>query len=444
MERNWSDFTNLHSNLPGARDAFEKACETLFRSIYKGANVQQVAVKQGDGGIDIFVGNYGTEPLIIIQCKYFIDEIGNSQHSQINSSFKKAKDSTEYDVKEWILCVPRILNQDEHKWFGDWKQRKQLEYQLNDRFIQIKNGNELIDLMKQHDLYNSIFKLDESIMIKEIHQAMYPAKINQNRKAKQEHVLFIKYLKEYEPFYFRREQDDILNSALNVSHVWISGDSGLSKTNLLTRSVIVKEFESVSCDLSPITINAADDILEDIISTIRSKYSSLINNRIERNPNKIKELADLLDVLSNNYQNIALCIDELGIDHDDIFKDFVDQIVKFTNYHTNNSKNQSKIKFIISTITDPRSFCKNINKAREYFNFIHLVKWTDKEIEGLYLIIKSSLGLDFEKSDETQILSQSQGNPRLLKNIIKKIISFEGVPGWTIQKAINNAINDQV
>ena len=52
MSRDWFDFKALHSNFAGAREAFENACETLFRKIHQGRNVQQVKVKQGDGGID--------------------------------------------------------------------------------------------------------------------------------------------------------------------------------------------------------------------------------------------------------------------------------------------------------------------------------------------------------------------------------------------------------
>ena len=34
MHRDWNDFKVLHSNIAGAREAFENACETLFKKIY--------------------------------------------------------------------------------------------------------------------------------------------------------------------------------------------------------------------------------------------------------------------------------------------------------------------------------------------------------------------------------------------------------------------------
>lgn len=159
ITRDWRDFKSLNSNFAGARVAFENACESLFRKYYKHHNVQQVEVKQGDGGIDIFIGNYGTEPITVIQCKFFLDEIKDSQKQQIRDSFNKAIKSKDYKLKNWILAVPRVLVQDEHQWWGKWKKRMELVYSERENFIEIKTGNELIDLLKQYDLYEQIFQI---------------------------------------------------------------------------------------------------------------------------------------------------------------------------------------------------------------------------------------------------------------------------------------------
>ena len=91
MNRNWYDFKILHSNFAGARLAFENACETLIRVQHPDKNVKSVRIKQGDGGIDIFLGNLGVEPIDVFQCKFFLDNVGTSQKSQIDKSFLKAK-----------------------------------------------------------------------------------------------------------------------------------------------------------------------------------------------------------------------------------------------------------------------------------------------------------------------------------------------------------------
>ena len=124
MNRNWTDFKSLHSNLAGAREAFEDACETLFKKIYHDKHVSQVKVKQGDGGIDIFIGEFGNEPITVIQCKFFLEAFEESQHSQIRESFRTAIESDKYTLKEWILCIPRVIDIDENAWWFKWKKKQ--------------------------------------------------------------------------------------------------------------------------------------------------------------------------------------------------------------------------------------------------------------------------------------------------------------------------------
>lgn len=158
QERTWNDYKSIKGGLTGARDSFEKDCETLYRKIYQ-ENVQIVEVKKGDGGIDVFVGEYYNE-IKVIQCKGFFDEIKSAQIQQINNSFRKAINSQDYKMKSWDLCVPRSFNKDEHNLWSNWKQKVIDEFNLDDSFIKLVNGNELIDLMKEHDIYRIIFDID--------------------------------------------------------------------------------------------------------------------------------------------------------------------------------------------------------------------------------------------------------------------------------------------
>jgi hypothetical protein len=99
MQKDWRDFKSLYGNIEGAREGFEKACETLFRKVYYPQYVSQMAVKQGDGGIDVFVGEFGIKPISVIQCKFFLESFGDSQKSQIRESFSRAKNTDNYKLK---------------------------------------------------------------------------------------------------------------------------------------------------------------------------------------------------------------------------------------------------------------------------------------------------------------------------------------------------------
>lgn len=206
MNRNWTDFKSLYGNLAGAREAFEDACETLYRAIYPAQHVSQMRVKVGDGGIDIFVGEFGIEPITVIQCKFFLDSFEDSQRSQIRDSFDTSVRSNKYELKEWILCIPRVIDIDENSWWFKWKHKKLEEYLKSNNFIKIINGNELIDLLRKHTLYNQIFKIEDSIKIDEIHKALIPQKISFPTAIKPNTILFNNYSIKNEPFYLERNQ----------------------------------------------------------------------------------------------------------------------------------------------------------------------------------------------------------------------------------------------
>jgi len=176
MQKNWRDFKSLYGNIEGARDGFEDACQTLFDKVYPDKQVSKMAVKKGDGGIDICIGELGVEPIIVIQCKFFLESFGASQKDQIKKSFHRAITSDKYELDKWILCIPREIDIDETSWWAKWKNEKLLEYSQDNEFISLQNGIHIIDLMKKHDVYNQIFQMQDSLRIEEIYSVIIPKK----------------------------------------------------------------------------------------------------------------------------------------------------------------------------------------------------------------------------------------------------------------------------
>lgn len=170
MERDWRDFKSLKGGIEGARAAFENACENLLRKIHKEKTVQQVKVKLGDGGIDIYVGELGIEPITVYQCKFFLEEFDTAQHAQIRNSFNTAINSDKFELKNWVLCIPNVLNIDETQWWTKWKSKQIKIHNKDTQFITLINGNELIDLMKTYGIYDIIFEIEERNLTREIHK----------------------------------------------------------------------------------------------------------------------------------------------------------------------------------------------------------------------------------------------------------------------------------
>lgn len=307
MYRDWRDFKELKKGIAGAREAFEDACETLFRKVYSDLPVGQVKVRQGDGGIDIFIGKLGVEPITVIQCKFFLEEFDEAQKNQIRKSFNTAVTSAKYELKNWILCLPRIIDIDENSWWFGWKERRTLEYGRTDSFISLKMGNELIDLFKQHDLYNQVFEIDDSIKIAEIHKAVVSQSLSLPDEILPKDVFFTGYSIAAEPYYLKRKIDKEFITSLNLNNLWVFGDSGLGKTTLVNRNLTVNNLEYCYCDLSPIKILSSEDVLEEILSKIEEKFA------VERRYSESNKIKGITQILCKIGKKVIIVIDELSV-----------------------------------------------------------------------------------------------------------------------------------
>lgn len=179
MER---DFNWLWENLKeGARDKFEEICYEVYSNKYPDDDVHRVRVTQGDGGIDVYIDQQSGD-YTIVQCKYFLNEIGDSQKKQIRDSFGVAMKNYEDELTEWILCVPLTLSEKEHEWWKKWKKKNEKEFSIS---IRLHDSSKLMRLMKKHNFYDEYFntvRIDrdfvEDVISKDektqIHNRIYP------------------------------------------------------------------------------------------------------------------------------------------------------------------------------------------------------------------------------------------------------------------------------
>lgn len=162
MKRNFKYLVDKH-NIAGAREEFERLCEDVLKKEYPLYNVHGVKVSQGDGGIDVFIGDINSS-MDVYQCKFFIDEIGSSQKTQIKDSFEKVMSEYGDNINKWILCVPCELTRQNYEWWSDYKAEKENEY---DVVLDLLTENDLLDLLKKHNLYDEYFgltRIDSSLL----------------------------------------------------------------------------------------------------------------------------------------------------------------------------------------------------------------------------------------------------------------------------------------
>jgi hypothetical protein len=163
----------------GAREKFQTLVEQLIKSDIPTAST--VRVVQGDGGIDVHVGDL-TDPagIDIYQIKYFPDGVGDAQKNQIRDSFKTVATSTDFRCIRWMLCLPRDMSVEEKSWFEGWRQKQTV--------IEIANpwgAMELLHLLtqdKNRGIKEHIFHEEHLTKIDDFHQALVPAANDEQRK----------------------------------------------------------------------------------------------------------------------------------------------------------------------------------------------------------------------------------------------------------------------
>ena len=136
----------------GAREKFEEICLALLMEEYPGQPVHTIRPSQGDGGIDVMIGDY-SKPIHVFQCKYFLDRIGKSQKDQIQKSFRTARDNPDFTMEKWTLLIPQDLSQSEMSWWSKWKS----EREAPDLTIDYLGQKELIAKLRKHALYDIYF-----------------------------------------------------------------------------------------------------------------------------------------------------------------------------------------------------------------------------------------------------------------------------------------------
>lgn len=160
MDYDWRDFKARHGGVEGARAAFENACESLLRRMHPNLAVNATRANPGDEGIDIYVGNLGQEPITVYQCKFHIEQIGNSQKHQIRDSFLTARASKKFAMEKWVLCIPKVLDIDESLWWERFRSQMQLESGIS---IDLLNGNQLLTNAKFHSLFDVWFNVNAEL-----------------------------------------------------------------------------------------------------------------------------------------------------------------------------------------------------------------------------------------------------------------------------------------
>jgi hypothetical protein len=413
--KDWQDFKIQCGSIEGARAEFEKVCASLFRKIYPNRNVRLVTIKNGDGGIDVLIGEIGVEPITVIQCKFFLDKVDSSQQEQIRKSYKRASENSDYVLKNWILFIPKTLDIYELKWWSGWKDRTSKKINKDQNFITLITGEQIIDLLKDHNLYNRIFQIDEPtgqlVSIDEFVQ--YYNNGSQSIATPLDN-----------PFLFREnELSQFINTLEKENFIVLSGKAGIGKTRIAIEGL--KKFQAQNPNYEIYSLlNRHISLFKDLRNHFENngQYILFIDDA-----NRIEHFREILGFCKTNTNlKIVLTIRDYSME-------FVDELIPYTKITTlriNDTLERKEIESIISrppfSINDFTTRDKILNIAdgnpRIAIMLIRLVK-QDKNIQLL-----SNIGQLFELYYRTFINDNQEFSKPINIRCLGLISFFDGLP----------------
>lgn len=235
-------------------------------------------------------------------------------------------------------------------------------------------------------------------------------------------VFFIHYDNDCEPYYLIRSVDNNLKPFFMTKNCWVYGNTGMGKSELLTRTLVYNNVNYIYVDLVLCSKTDVADTFSVIYDTI-CETVEIERKNIFDFEDYVKAITEVL----NDYYNcekIYLLIDEIPYEHkSEMFCEFVDKFCSMIQYFNRYVSNK-KVYFMLSSISSPLDSLDSITQQRiqQHIKFLELDNWTLEECRSLIKILCESADVQIE--DETLFAEKFNRSPRLIKNALKESCSL--------------------
>lgn len=246
-----------------------------------------------------------------------------------------------------------------------------------------------------------------------------PQKINQ--------ILFDRYDKDKEQYYYSRKIDENIFSNLKFYSLWVYGKSGRGKSNIILRNIINNDLNHIIISLSNCIGLSIDEFFKEIFIELSEKLEPEIKTL--GNVYFQQSIKDIIALLERHYKDteIYIIIDEIPLGNDENCKKCTDKICSLFIANSLNS-NSLNIKYVLSSIYSPLNHITEFNqKIYETVKFIEIEDWLPSDGLELINLIQNKLDLDVLEEIKDEIIIASDGSPRFIKKVFKNSFSLGGL-----------------
>lgn len=249
-------------------------------------------------------------------------------------------------------------------------------------------------------------------------------------------VLFDIYSKELEKYYHVRDVDDDIKRLLDSGGVWVSGPSGVGKTNTLIRALMRSEREYLFVDLSPTLGQSLESMFWTLLADITQRFQRPFQNRSPERMQMNDIITEIVKALLDSQADCSIVVDEIPLDKQDFPRFFKTAHAILT--MLSNKIPRGRIRFAFSTLYSAPNTGIVTNKAAALLPCYELKPWKRTELTRLMSLINKRLKLPMPKEIKNLVILASKDSPRVLKSIFRTRLTFLNNERWSWDKVISH------
>ncbi len=237
-------------------------------------------------------------------------------------------------------------------------------------------------------------------------------------------VLFDSLDKNSLAYYLRRKDDDRLSSSMAQFSVWLVGPSGVGKTSAARAQILATGYPVVELCLSAYAGKmSVDGCIDELAYVLEQRANASIGSVSRTEQAVFREIARLAENAS-----LILYFDEVPLSGEPaaLVDEFTGFVVRLLNY-VKDQKHCPGFRILLSSVAAPGELMVLDGKARERLKVIDLALWDDASLAELLALVLPPLrqAAPGFSADPEQVISQSVGLPRELKNLLRESIALE-------------------
>lgn len=238
-------------------------------------------------------------------------------------------------------------------------------------------------------------------------------------------VFFMAYEKQCAEYYIIRKVDEELQKHILSKHIWVYGETGIGKSELLRRTLVENDVEHIYIDLSLCDHKCVDSMFQTMYETV-CEYMEVESQNTLDFQHIVKNICSRINAYKGK-QKICLFIEEIPFEEESKeFQEFVEKITKMVVYMTR-QLNKNKVLLVMSSIAIPVKVVEVYgDKITNSIHFVGMEKWDKPECITLIRLLSSAASILWETEELIhEFIERSDYSPRRIKSKLKECCSLE-------------------